>query len=32
MSEQVVVFKAETLQLFNNSVDTIGRMLRNQLA
>ena len=28
MSEQVVVFKAETLQLFNNSVDTIGRMLR----
>lgn len=28
MSEQVVAFKAETLQLFNNSVDTIGRMLR----
>lgn len=28
MSEQVVVFKAETLQLFNNSVDTIARMLR----
>ncbi|MFV5644358.1 PaaX family transcriptional regulator C-terminal domain-containing protein, partial [Acinetobacter baumannii] len=28
MSEQVVVFKAESLQLFNNSVDTIGRMLR----
>ncbi|AMX19003.1 Transcriptional repressor PaaX [Acinetobacter pittii] len=28
MSEQVVVFKAETLQLFNNSIDTIGRMLR----
>ncbi|OSY57840.1 phenylacetic acid degradation operon negative regulatory protein PaaX [Acinetobacter baumannii] len=28
MSEQVVVFKAETLQLFNNSVETIGRMLR----
>ncbi|KQG33246.1 phenylacetic acid degradation operon negative regulatory protein PaaX [Acinetobacter baumannii] len=28
MSEQVVVFKAETLQLFNNSLDTIGRMLR----
>lgn len=28
MSEQVVVFKAETLQLFNDSVDTIGRMLR----
>ncbi|WP_289351643.1 PaaX family transcriptional regulator [Acinetobacter baumannii] len=28
MSEQMVVFKAETLQLFNNSVDTIGRMLR----
>ncbi|HAV3265560.1 TPA: phenylacetic acid degradation operon negative regulatory protein PaaX [Acinetobacter baumannii] len=28
MIEQVVVFKAETLQLFNNSVDTIGRMLR----
>ncbi|MGZ2083452.1 phenylacetic acid degradation operon negative regulatory protein PaaX [Acinetobacter baumannii] len=28
MSEQVVVFKAETMQLFNNSVDTIGRMLR----
>lgn len=28
MSEQVVVFTAETLQLFNNSVDTIGRMLR----
>ncbi|MDX8237195.1 phenylacetic acid degradation operon negative regulatory protein PaaX [Acinetobacter pittii] len=28
MSEQVVVFKAETLQLFNNSFDTIGRMLR----
>lgn len=28
MSEQVVVLKAETLQLFNNSVDTIGRMLR----
>ncbi len=28
MSEQVVVFKAETLQLFNNSVDTICRMLR----
>ncbi|MFW6577317.1 phenylacetic acid degradation operon negative regulatory protein PaaX [Acinetobacter baumannii] len=28
MNEQVVVFKAETLQLFNNSVDTIGRMLR----
>ena len=27
MSEQVVVFKAETLQLFNNSTETIGRML-----
>lgn len=27
MSEQVVVFKAETLQLFNNSTDTISRML-----
>ena len=28
MSEQVVVFKAETLQLFNNSTETIGRMLQ----
>ncbi|MCH7313210.1 phenylacetic acid degradation operon negative regulatory protein PaaX [Acinetobacter sp. ANC 3882] len=27
MSEQVVVFKAETLQLFNNSTETISRML-----